>query len=255
MKRGCTVAVAVAFIAGFGTSTAAVAACHPRNPTACTADAQPTATAAAHPQAASPLQLKRFMKLGPARRSVADPDQRRVTRKSPAEKAAEPVRAATPRVAATASPAASAAPLTPKAIPTLSISAPAVALATEGRTVGFAAATEPWTGEGAFASADEHPTLPPGVLIARSDEVNDIDRAADSEANSGASSAKADRLAGLSLLTAAYAAGPAQEPAITPATPKQADARVNETSWLSWLYSKLLDGILTAALALRAIFV
>ena len=182
MRHGCTVTVAAALIAGFGLTPAAVAACNPRNPTACTSGSQAKARAAA------PLQLKRFMRLGPARRSVSAPDTRPAERNQSAAKTA----------------AADAARLTPKAIATVAISAPALALTGENRTVGFAATTEHWSGASAFAATDDSAALPPGVTIARSDEFNAIDLAA--EAGNAAPPAKADRLAGMSLVTPANAA-------------------------------------------------
>ena len=239
MRHGCTVAVAAAFITGFGQLPAAVAACNPRNPTACTADSQP--------KAAAPLQLKRFMALGPARRTVSGSHPRRVMPK-PAAAAAAPARGG-PFVAAPASTEANTAPLTPRAIATVSIPAPAIALAPApaDSTVGFAAATETWSGESAFAAADDSATWPPGVAIARFDEVNAIDLAADAEAKTAAHAAKSDRLAGVTLVTPANAATPSPEHAA--ATPKP------KISWLSWLYGRLIDSLLAAVLAIRAIFV
>ena len=237
MRHGCTVAVAAVLITGLGQSPAAVAACNPRNPTACTADSQP--------KAAAPLQLKRFIELGPARRAGARAHPRRVTRK-PAEAAAAPAQGG-PYVAPPASTEANTTPLTPKAIATVSVSAPALAVApvAEDRTVGFAAATEAWSGENAFAAADDSAALPPGITIARFDEVNAIDLAADAEAKAAEPAAKSDRLAGVSVIAPANAAPPPPEPAA--AKPK--------TSWLSWLYGSLIDGMLAAVLAIRAMFV
>jgi hypothetical protein len=134
--------------------------------------------------------------------------------------------------------------LTPKVIPTVPISARALALAptTKDHTVGFAAETMPWSGKGAFASAKEPKALPPGVTVARFDEVNDIDRAAD-VANASAPVAKSDNLTTASLVNPANAAPSAQT-----ADPRQ------PSSWLSWLYGKAADGLITTAMAIRSLF-
>ena len=171
------------FIAGLGFVPAAVeAACNVRNPTACTADSKPRAEAPQpqvqppQPQtaaaAAKPLQLKRYIKLGPARRSVSRSGKRRTAhrsahRKFSARNKRKTARAsykAQPKVSATASAEAGAAPLTPKVIPTIPISARALALAPTAKdhTVGFAAETTPWSGESAFASANERRSLAAG---------------------------------------------------------------------------------------------
>jgi len=223
MRHGYTVAVAAAFIAALGQIAAAEAACNPRNPTACTSDSQPGA-------AAAPLELKRFMALGPARRAVSGSQARRPVRKAPAKQAIDPA-AHTKR---TASADAGAEPLIPKPVPTVSIAAPSLASvpATEIPSAGFAAAAEPSTGESAFASADE---------------VNAIDLAADLEAKASDHAGKSDRTAGVSLMTQANAAPWPQPSATTPPAKP-------ETSWLSRLYGKLIDGVLAAVLAIRSIF-
>ena len=134
---------------------------------------------------------------------------------------------------------------TPKTIPTVSVSAPALALApaTEDHTGGFAATTEPWSGKGAFASADDLSNWPSGVTIARADEVNEIDLAADATKSSEADT-QSVRAAGISLITPANAA-PLQD---TKAT------KSGSSSWLSWLYGKVVDGVLAVALAIRSLF-
>jgi hypothetical protein len=263
MKYGCAVIAAATLIAGLGFVPEAVeAACNVRNPTACTKDAQPQAEApqpqvqTPQPQtqaaAAKPLQLKRYIKLGPARRSVSRSGKHRTAhrsarRKFSARNKRKTARAsykAQPKVSATASAEAGAAPLTPKVIPTIPISARALALASTSKdhTVGFAAETTPWSGEGAFASANEAEALPPGVTIARFDEINEIDRAADVAQTSGPV-AKSDSLAGASLMTPASATTSTQS-----AAPKQ------QTSWLSWLYEKAVNGVFATALAIRSLF-
>jgi len=221
MTHGCIVAAALAVIAGSAFSGTAEAACDQRNLSACER---------VRPAASKPLQLNRFMALGPARRTG---------RRTGAGRATGQARAAPAG-------AVGAAPLAPKPIQTLSIAAPAIALAPAGedRTVGFAAATERWSGETAFASADEPAaSLPPGIAIAASDEVNEIDLAADAEPR------KSDRFGQVALVTPANAM-----PTPAPAGPEPAIAKPEERSWFAWAYGKLIDGLLTAALALRSLF-
>ena len=248
MRHGCTVTVAAGFIAGLFTTgpgfapTAVLAACDPAI----------SATCAPEPKAAAPLQLKRFLKLGPARRSVSRTAARRVVRKLATKHAAKQAPAPPPKVATTEPGAADTTPLTPKAIPTLSIPVPALALAPAGEdhTVGFTSVTESWSGEGPFDRTDEPEVLPAGVTIARADEVNAIDLAADAKAKTAERAVKTDSLAGVSLITPANAGTPAQPPAAH---------SVPQTSWLpwalSWAYSKLVDGVLTVLLAIRSLFV
>lgn len=267
MKHGCAVAAAATLVATLGLTPATVdAACNVRNPTACTPDSQPRAQVAspqteAAPQAqttapqtqaaAKPLQLKRYLKLGPARRSVSRSGKGSVSHKRSAKKASAKRTAAAPhkdppKISAAASAKAGAdAPLTPRAVSTVAISARALAVAPtpENHTVGFAADTAPWRGEGAFAPAREPDSLPPGVTIARFDELNELDRAADATASISALVAKSDNLTRVSLVTPANAA---------PA-PQAADQKP-ERSWLSWLYDKVVDGVVTAALAIRSLF-
>ena len=263
MKHGCAVAAAT-LVATLGLTPATVnAACNVRNPTACTPDSQPRAqvaspqaeaapqaqTTAPQPQtqaAAKPLQLKRYLKLGPARRSVSRSGKGRVAHKRSAKKTATAPRKDPPKISAAASAKAGAdAALTPRAVPTVAISARALAVAPTpaNRTVGFSAETAPWGGNGAFAYTGEPETLAPGVPIARFDELNEIDRAADATASISASVAKADSLTRVSLVTPANAA---------PA-PQTADQKP-ERSWLSWLYDKVVDGAVAAALAIRSLF-
>jgi hypothetical protein len=245
MKHGPTAALAAVVIAGSALPAVVLAECNPRNPTACTSDSQAGTTAAVEPQAgaqtspaAKPLQLKRFMSLGPARRTASRSDTRRAVDKK--------TQKAVPKRAETRSLAEGTAPLEPKAVTTLSIGGPAVAVtATTDGSVGFATATEPWRGTGAFADSDEH-TLPPGVTIARFDEVNDIDLAADSETMAREHAAKSDRIS-VSLTSPAHAATPDSAAAEVVPEPKP--------SWFSWLYGKLVDGVLTAVLAIRSFFV
>jgi len=256
MKHGCAVVAAATVIIGSGIAPATVeAACNVRNPTACTADtprqaeaAQPQAGAQAQataPQsqteaAAKPLQLKRYLKMGPARRTVSRSSKRHAVRKRASTKTAKASRKEPPEVTATASAKAGAdVPLTPRAVPTVSISARALAVApgSENHTVGFTAETAPWRGEGAFARTHDPENLPPGVTIARFDELNEIDRAA------SAPVAKSDNLTGVSLVTPANAA---------PAP--QAANQKPERSWLSWLYDKVVDSVVTAAVAIRSLF-
>jgi hypothetical protein len=248
MKHGPTAALAAGVIAGLALPTMALAECNPRNPTACTSDSQAGTPAAAQPQAAAqsspaakPLQLKRFMSLGPARRTASRSDTRRA-----ADKKTKKAATATEREETTRPLAEVTAPLEPKAVTTLSIGGPAVAVttATDG-TVGFAAATEPWRGIGAFADSDER-TPPPGVTIARFDEINEIDLAADTETMAREHAAKSDRVS-VSLTSPAHAA--------TPESAATAPAPEPKPSWLSWLYGKLIDGVLTLVLAIRSFFV
>jgi len=265
MKNGCAAVAAATLMFGAGLVPATVeAACNVRNPTACSADtprpaeaAQPQAAAqaqaqvqAAAPQsrteaAAKPLQLKRYLKLGPARRTVSRSSKRHVTRQRTRGKTAKASPKAEPKVTATASAKAGAdAALTPRAVPTLAISARALAVTPtpDNRTVGFTAETAPWV-ESAFAYTSEAAASPPGVTVARFDELNEIDRAADATASTPASVTKSDSLAGVSLVTPANAA-PAPQAAVHKA----------EQSWLSWLYGKVVDSVATAALAIRSLF-
>jgi hypothetical protein len=247
MRHGCTVTVSAIFIAGVFSAglglapTASQAACDPASAAGCTADSQR--------KAAAPLQLKRFMKLGPARRSVSSrPDAQGAGRKQAAKQTAKQtpkqVQRTPPKVTGAAPTAADTAPLSPKAIPTLSIPVPALALtpAPEDRTVGFAATTEPWTAAGPFAQADQPEVLPAGVTIARAEEVNEIDLAADAT-NTAGRAVKSDSLASVSLITRANAGTPL-ESAAAKSEP--------ETSWLSWVYGRLVDGILAVFLAIRS---
>jgi hypothetical protein len=112
----------------------------------------------------------------------------------------------------------------------------------QDHTIGFGASTEPWAPENAFASADDAAAvaLPPGITIVRSDEVNEIDLAADAEAKT-----LADNTVGVSLITPARAAPPPPEP----------EEPQPQASWLSWAYGKLVDGVLAAVLAVRSVFV
>ncbi|MPZ56986.1 MAG: hypothetical protein GEU91_10920 [Rhizobiales bacterium] len=192
------------------------------------------------------------MKLGPARRSVSRSNTRRLVRKQQAKQAIEPVGDASSKVAAATPDDANGAPLTPKAIQTLSIPAPALALApaVEGRTVGFTTATEAWTGEGAFASVAGPTTLPPGVTTAQFDEVNEIDLAADAEAKTAGHTAQPGHTAGVSLVAPANAATPSM-----PSSKPGATASEPEPSWLSRLYGKFFDAALTVVLTIRAWFV
>ena len=57
--------------------------------------------------------------------------------------------------------------------------------------------------------------------------------------------AKSERIS-VSLSSPANAATPSPEPAPAPEA---------KQSWLSWLYEKLADGVLTALLAIRSFFV
>ena len=245
MKHGPTAALAAVVIAGSALPAVVLAECNPRNPTACTSDSQAGTTPAVQPQAgaqsspaAKPLQLKRFMSLGPARRTESRSGAPRTVDKK--------TKKTVTKRAETRSLAEVTAPLEPKAVTTLSIGGPAVAVtATTDGTVGFAAATEPWRGTGAFADSDER-ALPPGVTIARFDEVNDIDLAAESETMAREHAAKSDRMS-VSLTSPAHAATPDSAAAAAAPEPKQ--------SWLSWLYGRLIDGVLTAVLAIRSFFV
>ena len=246
MKRGPTLALTAVVIAGSALPTVVLAECNPRNPTACTSDSQAGTAAAVQPQAAAqsspaakPLQLKRFMSLGPARRTAS----RSGTRRAAGNRTKKAV---TQREATTRSLAEVTTPLEPKAVTTLSVGGPAVAVtaATDG-TVGFAAATEPWRGTGAFADSDER-TLPAGVTIARFNEVNEIDLAADAETMAREHAAKSDRIS-VSLASPAHAA--TSDSAATPHAPEP------KPSWFSWLYGKVIDGVLTAVLAIRSFLV
>jgi hypothetical protein len=239
MRHGYTIAIAAAFIAGFAQTPAAIAACDPADPGACSQDTQQ--------KAAAPLQLKRFIEVGSARRAGSKSGRHHVTHKRARKASAKAAPKAAPETAPKVADAAAEAPtdsVTPKVIPTVSISVPALALAsvTGDRTVGFAASTEPWSGDNAFADGDAD-TLPPGITVARYDEVNAIDLAADTAAKN-AEANDANRAArSVSLVTPANAAT-AQQRAATP----------QETSWLSWAYEKIVDSVLAAALAVRSIF-
>jgi hypothetical protein len=253
MKHGCAVVLAATVIAGLGLPPTAVeAGCNVRNPTACTADSRHP-TEAPQPQAqpsqpqtgaaTKPLQLKGYSKLGPARRKVSRSGKRRSVRRSSYRKVSpgserETVGIspeATPKVSAAASTEANTAPLTPKAITTVSISARALVLARarEDRTVGFAAETAPWSGENTFTSANAAETSLPGTDVARSDEINSIDRAA-GVANAVKPVTKSDSLIGASLTQSA--------------TPKP------QASWLSRLYDKAVNGVFAAMWAIRSLF-
>ena len=234
MRHGCTVALAAAVIAELALT-----------PTAGTAE--PAKTAAA------PLQLNRFMAPGPTRRSSSRPHRRAAHRPSADKATADTTMAKDAikrmheehrRVAVSESPA-SGKTLTAKTIPTVSVSAPALALApaTEDRTAGFTASTQPWSGEGELAPADDLSNWPLGVTIARAGEVNEIDLAADAAAKPSEYTQSVNA-AGISLITPANAA-PSQEAKST---------KPRSSSWLSWLYGKIVDGILAAALAIRSLF-
>jgi hypothetical protein len=84
------------------------------------------------------------------------------------------------------------------------------------------------------------------VTIARFDEINEIDLAADTETMAREHAAKSDRVS-VSLTSLAHAATP--EPAATAPAPEP------KPSWFSWLYGKLIDGVLTLVLAVRSFFV
>jgi hypothetical protein len=274
MRHGCTVAAAATFIAGFALIPANVrAACDQHTGAGCTATPQPSTAAnpqpsnaapsqpsgAANPQpsTASPLRLKRFMAVGPARRSASrSPASRspvshsplpRVVRLPPQrpERTADAARVGGPFV-----PVPDATPLTPKVTPTVSI--PAAASGDQDRTVGSAARTEPSRSDTAFAHADETAKLPPGVRIARFGEVNEIDLAADATSKPAQKLDQFEDLPGV-LVTPARAAPSSKSRPAPP--PSSAEPEPANTSWLSWAYGKLVDGVLTVVLAIRSIFV
>jgi hypothetical protein len=232
MRHGCIVAVAAAAITAVVPISAAEAACKPGHQTTCAADSNPTV---------APLQLKRFMALGPARRATSSRKSRRTARKPPARQAIAATRGAPTPPAAAPLPA-EPAPLFAKPVPTVSVAVPSLALAsaTEAGTVGFAG---PSHGEDAFARTDPQSEPPQDVMFAEADELNEIDLAA---ADGEASARDGGKFAGVSLMAQANAT-PLPEPAL--ATPPKA-----ETSWLSRLYSRLIDGSLAVVLAIRSLF-
>jgi hypothetical protein len=236
MKHGCSVAVAAAVIA---------------------ATAVASAPASATPQSAgaSPLQLKRFMKRGPARRSTARAERQNVSAlpETPPTPPERPKLASDKLAFGTVdvNPDADASPLTPKAVSTVQIPTRALALAPTpaDHTVGFAAATEPWS-DSAFASLDDGADLPP-VTIARSDEVNAIDLSADRGIKVAQQGAAAGAFGDVPVVRPGNAATTVQS---APPQSKTIQSKTTQSSWASWAYGKVVDGVVTAALAVRSLF-
>lgn len=248
MKQAYLVAAAAFAIAGAGITSAARAECDPANPTAC-------ATPATHATKA-PLALHPT-KLGSARHSVARSGRHRTARTSSAHKTAAKTgtKTATKTApdAAVAAAAPDTSPLQPKMVTTVPFAAAPVALSST--TSGFATSQEPWSTVSAFASPDAPTasaqtwaaTLPGGVTPARlnsqgvkivpSDQVNDIDLAADK-----ADASKA-RLAQMSPVTSANVAEGAT----------QSHAPHGKESWGGWLYRICAGTLDAAASAVKAV--
>jgi hypothetical protein len=184
-----------------------------------------------------------------SRRAVHRP-ARRAARKEAAKTSPKTTTAAAQSKAAARTAAIGAAPPWPKSVATVPISTPALAFApADGRTKSFAHATEAWSSQTAFVPADE--AITSGVTIARSDVINAIDLAADSKPKAAEHADMPERAAAVSFVTPANAA-PSEEAAAAPARPPAAEAATD--SWMSQLYGKAIDAVLTAVLAVRSWF-
>jgi hypothetical protein len=132
------------------------------------------------------------------------------------------------------------------------ISTPPLAFApADERTRSFAHATEPWSGQTAFVPAEEPTTS--RVTLARSDVLNAIDLAADAGPKAAEHTDAAERAAAVSFVTPANAA-PSREAAAAVAPAKPPAAEAGAESWMSRLYGKAIDAVLTAVLAVRSWF-
>ena len=189
--------------------------------------------------ASAPLALDRFMdrpsKATKPRRHIAKPATRQ-----PAARKPDPRGAAAVPIPPRRTPSSVArAPVAPKVVPTIAIKARALTVVETDRTAGFASATEPWQGRSAFAPATE-PELPLGIRIVAPDEWNELDRAADAQ-----SGAPVDR----ERVTLTTSANAAEAKSSAPSAPVG-----TERDWAQRLYDKFADGVLAAALAVRALF-
>jgi hypothetical protein len=262
MQPAYVAAAAAVVIASTGFAVPANAVCNPRNPTACSslsdlkreAPAQAGAHQAVDPTkrqtSEAPLQLHPKKSRRAASRSTHrhahGPSRHRVAAKPAPEDTAT---AAAPPPDATTS--------QPKAVPTVAVAAPPVAVTPRVQADGFAASHEPWSNVSAFASPETPtswpPTTPrvwqpkardgassPDVKVVASDAVNEIDLAADTsvQANAGG----ADR--GVSLVSQAKAAEGAQP---------NAEERPEKESWTAWLYRICAGTLYAAASAVRAV--
>jgi hypothetical protein len=245
----------------------AYAACNPLNPTACfppqrAAAAQQPAQPAAQKQAAQkPLQLH------PGKSKSSRHTASRSSRHHRHRVAAEKRESAPPKPESTqaAAPAEAAkpttAPLEPKAVPTVAVATPPVAVSPEQPASGFAASQEPWSNVSAFAAPDAPapwPSTTPrvwepkaraagpsaDVKIVASDEVNEIDRAAET-LDTFAQADGSHRGVSLVAATGADQANPQAQPGA-----KETEV---EESWTAWLYRVCADSLSSAASAVRAV--
>lgn len=256
MRHACTVAAAAAVMVGF-TSATVNAACDPNVTANCPAGSAQRAAAplqratAPLERATAPMQLNQFMTPRPARRAVRRSRARAPRTARVRLPRTAPMPAARPSRTAQRS---NDAPPAAKAIATVSIPTPALALAPtdRNRAPDFGTTMEPWRGGETFAPADEEENLPPGVTIARFEEVNEIDLAASAQRPDGS-----DDLAGVSLVTHANAASSQKSAATTPSSADLARESAKEsdkTSWFSWLYGQVVDGVRTVVLAIQSMF-
>jgi hypothetical protein len=262
MKQVYLIAAAAFAIAGAGITSAARAECDPANPTACAA---PAAHATKGPLTLHPT------KLGSARRSVSRSGRHHTARISPAHKTAAKTAAAKTAAAKTATKTATKAatktapsaavaaatpdtsPLQPKVVATVPFAAAPVAMSSS--TSGFATSQEPWSTVSAFASPDAPTasartwaaTLPGGVAsapvnsqsvkIVPSDQVNDLDRAAD---KADASKARLAQMSPVTSANAAESSAPTQAPH---------DGKESWGGWLYRIYASTLDAATSAVKA------
>jgi hypothetical protein len=202
--------------------------------------------------AAAPLRLQNFLEHGSAggkpshhhrHRAAAKPAAQRPTATASAAAAPQPSDDGLAALAQQAvqravqpHPAGPAPRVAPKMVPTIAIAAKGLTVVPGAQGVGFSASTEPWSGRSAFAPTDD-PHAPSGVRIVPANQLNEIDLAA-------------DRLAEASLVTPANAA----EPQSDADGPSPEAARAEPSSFSDWIYSKFADGLVTTALAIRALF-
>jgi hypothetical protein len=218
---------------------------------------------ASSPTAAAPLRLQNFLEHGSAggkpshhhrHRAAAKPAAQRPTATASAAAAPQPSDDGLAALAQQAvqravqpHPAVPAPRLAAKMVPTIAIAAKGLTVVPGAQGVGFSASTEPWSGRSAFAPTD-NPHAPSGVRIVPANQLNEIDLAADRPPQPAG--AKADRLAEASLVTPANAA----EPQSDADGPGPEAARAEPSSFSDWIYSKFADGLVTTALAIRALF-
>lgn len=252
MKQAYVLAAAAVVVAGSGLSASARAECSPDNPTACA----PSAQHAGKPLALHPTRL------GSARASVSragvrhHPTAHRATKK--AIRTAAKIHRAPPALdAATgATTTADSSAQQPRMVATVPITAPAVAFSSERHASGFATPQQPWSSVSAFAATEQPLSTSPrtwastlpgnmkptAVKIVPSNQVNEIDLAADST-NPGKA-----RFADMSPAKAAEQAPSAAESV----TPTQSAAAHHKESWSGWLYRICAGTFDAAASAVKA---